>query len=42
MGFVADMLMKRSGAEGLLNAVKGAEQGSTKPKTDRKLGLGGL
>ena len=42
MGFVADMLMKRSGAEGLLNAVKGAEQGSDKPKTTRKLGLGGL
>jgi len=42
MGFVADMLMKRSGAEGLLNAVKGVEVGSDKPKTDRKLGLGGL
>ena len=41
MGFVADMLMKRSGAEGLLNAVKGAEQGSDKPKTQQKLGLGG-
>jgi hypothetical protein len=39
MGFVADMLMKRSGAEGLLNAVKGAEQGSDKPKTEQKLGL---
>ena len=39
MGFVADMLMKRSGAEGLLNAVKGAEQGSDKPKTQQKLGL---
>jgi len=39
MGFVADMLMKRSGAEGLLNAVKGVEVGSDKPKTDRKLGL---
>ena len=39
MGFVADMLMKRSGAEGLLNAVKGAEQGSEQPKTQQKLGL---
>ena len=39
MGFVADMLMKRSGAEGLLNAVKGAEQGSDSPKTQQKLGL---
>jgi len=39
MGFVADMLMKRSGAEGLLNAVKGVEQGSDKPKTQQKLGL---
>jgi len=39
MGFVADMLMKRSGAEGLLNAVKGADQGSSKPKTEQKLGL---
>jgi len=42
MGFVADMLMKRQGVDGLLNAVKGVEQGSSKPKTDRKLGLGGL
>ena len=42
MGFVADMLMKRQGVDGLLNAVKGAELGSDKPKTDRKLGLGGL
>ena len=42
MGFVADMLMKRQGVDGLLNAVKGAEQGSDKPKTTRKLGLGGL
>ena len=39
MGFVADMLMKRSGAEGLLNAVKGAEQGSDSPKPQQKLGL---
>ena len=39
MGFVADMLMKRSGAEGLLNAVKGADQGCSKPKTEQKLGL---
>ena len=39
MGFVADMLMKRSGAEGLLNAVKGTEQGSDKSKTQQKLGL---
>ena len=42
MGFVADMLMKRQGVDGLLNAVKGAELGSDKPKTTRKLGLGGL
>jgi len=41
MGFVADMLMKRQGVDGLLNAVKGVEVGSDKPKTDRKLGLGG-
>jgi len=39
MGFVADMLMKRQGVDGLLNAVKGVEVGSDKPKTDRKLGL---
>jgi len=39
MGFVADMLMKRQGVDGLLNAVKGVELGSDKPKTDRKLGL---
>jgi hypothetical protein len=39
MGFVADMLMKRSGAGGLLNAVKGAEQGSDSPKRQQKLGL---
>jgi hypothetical protein len=39
MGFVADMLMKRQGVDGLLNAVKGAEQGSDKPKTQQKLGL---
>ena len=42
MGFVADMLMKRQGVDGLLNTVKGVEVGSDKPKTDRKLGLGGL
>ena len=41
MGFVADMLMKRQGVDGLLNAVKGVEQGSDKPKTQQKLGLGG-
>ncbi len=41
MGFVADMLMKRQGVEGLLNTVKSAEQGSDKPKTPQKLGLGG-
>jgi len=39
MGFVADMLMKRQGVDSLLNAVKGAEQGSDKPKTQQKLGL---
>jgi hypothetical protein len=39
MGFVADMLMKRQGVDGLLKAVKGVEQGSDKPKTQQKLGL---
>ena len=41
MGFVADMLMKRQGVGNLLDAAKGAEQGSDKPKTQQKLGLGG-
>ena len=41
MGFVADMLMKRQGVEGLLNTVKSVDQGSDKPKTPQKLGLGG-
>ena len=39
MGFVADMLMKRQGVEGLLNSVKSTEQGSNKPQTPPKLGL---
>ena len=39
MGFVADMLMKRQGVEGLLNTVKSVDQGSDKPKTQQKLGL---
>ena len=39
MGFVADMLMKRQGVSGLLDAAKSVEQGSDKPKTPRKLGL---
>ena len=39
MGFVADMLMKRQGVEGLLNSVKSTEQGSNKPQTSPKLGL---
>jgi hypothetical protein len=39
MGFVADMLMKRQGVEGLLNSVKSPEQGSNKPQTPPKLGL---
>jgi len=39
MGFVADMLMKRQGVEGLLNSVNSSEQGSNKPQTPPKLGL---
>ena len=39
MGFVADMLMKRQGVEGLLNSVNSPEQGSNKPQTPPKLGL---
>ena len=39
MGFVADMLMKRQGVGNLLEAAKGAEQGSEQPKTQQKLGL---
>jgi len=39
MGFIADMLMKRQGVEGLLNATTSAEQGSNKPQTSPKLGL---
>ncbi len=39
MGFVADMLMKRQGLEGLLKAPNSPEQGSNKPQTSPKLGL---
>ena len=37
MGFVADMLMKRNGVQGLLNATQSPEQGVKQPK--KRLGL---
>jgi len=37
MGFVADMLMKRNGVQGLLNATQNPEQGVKQPK--KRLGL---
>tara|TARA_Y100000034_G_C6721917_1_gene319412 strand:- start:149 stop:583 length:435 start_codon:yes stop_codon:yes gene_type:complete len=40
MGFVADLLMKRNGLEGLLKGQNSPEQGSNKPQTGPKLGLG--
>jgi hypothetical protein len=40
MGFVADMLMKRGGLGNLLNAAESPKQGSNKPETGPKLGLG--
>ena len=42
MGFVADMLMKRGGLGNLLNAAESPKQGSNKPETGPKLGLGRL
>jgi hypothetical protein len=39
MGFVADMLMKRSGAEALLNLQNGPEGGGKQPQKSLKLGL---
>ena len=40
MGFVADLLMKRNGLEGLIKGQNSPEQGSNKPQTGPKLGLG--
>lgn len=40
MGFVADLLMKRNGLDGLLKGQNSTEQGSNKPQTGPKLGLG--
>ena len=39
MGFVADLLMKRQGLDGLLKGPNSPEQGSNKPQTSPKLGL---
>jgi hypothetical protein len=39
MGFVADLLMKRQGLDGLLKASNEPKQGSNKPQTTPKLGL---
>jgi hypothetical protein len=39
MGFVADLLMKRQGLDGLLKGPNSPEQGSNKPQTRPKLGL---
>ena len=40
MGFVADMLMKRGGLGSLLNVAESPKEGSNKPQTGPKLGLG--
>jgi len=40
MGFIADMLMKRQGLEGLLKGQTSPNEGSNKPQTGPKLGLG--
>ena len=40
MGFVADMLMKRGGLGNLLNSAESPKEGSNKPQTGPKLGLG--
>jgi len=39
MGFVADLLMKRQGLDGLLKGQNSPKQGSNKPQTGPKLGL---
>ena len=39
MGFVADLLMKRQGLDGLLKGPDSPEQGSNKPQIRPKLGL---
>jgi len=39
MGFVADLLMKRQGLDGLLKGQNSPKQGSNKPQTAPKLGL---
>ncbi len=39
MGFVADLLMKRQGLDGLLKGPNSPEQGSNKPQIRPKLGL---
>ena len=39
MGFVADLLMKRNGLDGLLKGQNSPKQGSNKPQTTPKLGL---
>jgi hypothetical protein len=39
MGFVADLLMKRNGLDGLLKGQDSPKQGSNKPQTSPKLGL---
>jgi len=40
MGFVADMLIKRGGLGSLLNVAESPKEGSNKPQTGPKLGLG--
>ena len=39
MGFVADLLLKRQGLDGLLKGKNSTEQGSNKPQISQKLGL---
>ena len=39
MGFVADLLLKRQGLDGLLKGQTSTEQGSNKPQISPKLGL---
>jgi len=39
MGFVADLLMKRQGLDGLLKGQNSPKQGSNKPQISPKLGL---
>ena len=40
MGLVAEMLMKRQGLGNLLNVAESSKEGSNKPQTGPKLGLG--